>query len=179
MSGSWTFTPRRLQFNLRFVLIVLAGVSVWLAAMANQAHRQGEAIHEIEGLGGTVFYDYQNVLRTKQAIPVGGPRYDRSIQPPSNWRRTFMGEDFFRTVEVVDLRATNATERQIASFQRALPRAAIECPTSRKRRSPSSGVIAPTAGRFHGNPLTVAFSLIWCGFFGWLFLLCLRRFRLS
>ena len=81
-------------FSLRALLILLTVIAVWLAIETNRARKQAAVVKEIEQLGGSIRFDYD---------------YDSSGHEVANaepwaprWLRSFVGEDYFRTVVTLD-----------------------------------------------------------------------------
>jgi len=86
------------RFSLRFFLVVIAALCVWLGFITSRAQNQKQMVEEIRKIGGTVYYDYQMQGSTpdqKQESAV----FDWLIQ------RT--GIDMFHTVIYVDLRKSD------------------------------------------------------------------------
>lgn len=125
--------PRRFQFSLRAFLVVVALFAAWTGVLAHRVHSQQNAIARIEALGGTVYYEHQDISRRRRVQPVGAPapQFDRSLQAPAPlWMRKLMGDDWFRDVAVVDLSEANVEESQMQALHAALPHAAISAPMS-------------------------------------------------
>ena len=167
--------PRRFQFSLRVVLAVVTGACVWLGLVTNRAHRQRDAVREIESLGGVVYYNYHNALRTARAIPAGAVRYDRNLKPPPRGRlQTLIGDEFFYKVEFVDLSHSAASEAQIVEFHAALPHATIKTPPPARRNGPTTPIIHPFGGG-GDDPVLLAITIVAFSFFAWIAALCVRR----
>jgi hypothetical protein len=95
----------RLQFSLRFLLVVLTVFFVWLGVAVNRAREQREAVKAIEALGGTVVYDWEPELEEIEQLSVPhhvyfrlGPRGQPHGAP---WLRRLIGDDYFQHVEQV------------------------------------------------------------------------------
>jgi hypothetical protein len=83
------------RFSLRAFLIVVTLVCIWVGWQANRARRQGEAVQEVQRLGGVVHFDYQYDDQ-------GAFQSDREPSTP-NWLREILGDEHFRRVVVLDL----------------------------------------------------------------------------
>lgn len=82
-------------YSLRTFFIVVTLVCVWVGWEANRARRQGEAVREVERLGGVVHFDHQYDEK-------GSFQSDREPYAPV-WLREALGEEHFRHVVVLDL----------------------------------------------------------------------------
>jgi hypothetical protein len=83
------------RYSLRAFLIVVTLACIWVGWEANRARRQGEAVREVEGLGGVVHFDYQ-------LDETGAVRGDAEPSAPQ-WLRDALGEEQFRRVVIADL----------------------------------------------------------------------------
>ena len=105
--------PRRrwLQYSLRTLLVLMLVISVPLGVLASKIRRaraQRVVVQEIQELGG-------------MAIHCGGldPREKWPPRVPL-WLLKILGDDFFRTINYVQLRGPKATDAELARL-RALP----------------------------------------------------------
>jgi len=83
------------RFSLRAFLIVVTLVCISVGWQANRARRQGEAVLEVQRLGGVVKFGYQYDDQ-------GSFQSDREPSAPA-WLREALGEELFRDVVVLDL----------------------------------------------------------------------------
>jgi hypothetical protein len=101
------------QYSLRTLLIVVTLCAVscsWLAVKLRQARRQRETVAAIEKLGGSVRYD--------EWFGLEGDQSNRSPGPA--WLHDWLGDDFFRTVTVVDFRG-NAIGNEDLAYLKSFP----------------------------------------------------------
>jgi hypothetical protein len=84
---------RFLRFSLRGLLALVAVCSVWLGIAFHRAREQARAVAIIEAHGGTVMYDYNQMLFDYFDINA------RSDTP--EWLLESLGEDFFHDVAFV------------------------------------------------------------------------------
>ncbi|MCE9557303.1 MAG: hypothetical protein K8T91_28475 [Planctomycetes bacterium] len=89
-SGYNTPMPRRFQFSLRTVLIVMSIAAAALGWWSHKARQQREAVQVFTQAGGRVSYDFQE-------LSLEGPRYS------PKWLVNVLGVDFFANVEEVIL----------------------------------------------------------------------------
>jgi hypothetical protein len=90
---------RWLQYSLRTLMIVVTLFAVacsWFAVKMQQAKRQREAVEAIEKLGGRISYDYEWDSGSGYRITGAKP-------PGPTWLRKVLGDDFFCTVDFVDI----------------------------------------------------------------------------
>ena len=92
-------TRRWFQYSLRSFLVVLTALAVWLGVVVNRAREQREAVKAIEALGGVVYYDWS------PPIPLTTSNYDEALRKwrRTKWLRNAFGDDYFQSVEVVNL----------------------------------------------------------------------------
>jgi len=94
--------PRRrwFQYSLRTLFVLVTVLCVWLAVTANRARKQRAAVGVIEGLGGRVYYDYEESDPVRwMLIPAGAIK---KPQPPGPvWLRELIGEEYFVSVTQV------------------------------------------------------------------------------
>lgn len=111
-------SPRRfLTFSLRTIFVLLTLFAVWLGFVVRRAHKQRDAVHAIEALGGAAIYDWQQDppagVFTAYPPPVAG-------QPPGPaWLRRMVGDDFFQNVSGVDFGSPIAPTR--IELSKAIP----------------------------------------------------------
>ena len=115
MTTEPTTTPnpkrRWYQYSIRTLLVTMVVISVplgWLACKIRQAREQRIVVQQIQELGG-------------MAIHCGGlePREEWPPRVPS-WLLKTLGDDFFRTINYVDLRGSKVTDADLVRL-RALP----------------------------------------------------------
>ncbi len=88
------------------MLVAVAICAVWLASIANRAHRQRALVHRVRQLGGMVAYDYQ-IKRGKG----GRYLYDPvAISPSAGWLVDVVGVDYFNSIVLVSLRGSQVTD---------------------------------------------------------------------
>jgi Leucine-rich repeat (LRR) protein len=86
---------RWVRYSLRAFLVVVTLICIVVGWEASRARRQGEAVREVERLGGVVRFDYQ--LDEKGALV-------SDAEPPAPaWLRDALGEEHFRRVIALDL----------------------------------------------------------------------------
>ena len=94
--------PRRrwLRFSLKSIGVIATILCIWLGLVSSQAQRQQRAVTRFLALGGKVTFDYQlNSDRNRWGL-------NGQIVPA--FVRELIGEDYFRTVAIVDL--SNASD---------------------------------------------------------------------
>jgi hypothetical protein len=101
---------RYLQFTLRWLLVAITGLAVWLAVQVNRAHRQSVAVQTILRGGGTVHYDHQ---RTGVML---GSEPEPATTASARLRR-WLGEDLFRSVTRVTLANVPDMDRCLAALR--------------------------------------------------------------
>jgi hypothetical protein len=104
---------RWFQYSLRMLLVVVTLCAVscsWLAVKLRQARRQREIVAAIEKLGGDVRYDEW----------FGRDSDQPTRSPAPVWLHNWLGDDFFRTVTVVDFRG-NAIGNEDLGHLKSLP----------------------------------------------------------
>ena len=92
------------QFSLRSLMIFVTLWAIpcsWLGVKMKQAREQRAAVEWIEGLGGSVGYDYQ--------LDASGKQIKGAIPPGPAWVRELLGDDFLTRVAVVVLRKSRVT----------------------------------------------------------------------
>ena len=96
--------PKRrwFTFGLRTLLLLITALCVWLGIQVNAARRQREAVVAIQKAGGMVIYDYQVVPPVVGQNEQTFPWDPRKAPPAPAWLRDQIGDDYFRTAEVVD-----------------------------------------------------------------------------
>ena len=88
---------RLLRFSLRAMLLFTAIIAVWFGSLANRAQKQRAAVAAIQEAGGHVFYDQTKVYVKEKTISL------EAGTPRNSPLHRFIGEDYFRNVEVVSL----------------------------------------------------------------------------
>ena len=94
---------------LTLLLFVLIGVILcgWFAIRMKRAERQKEAMRAIQVLGMGVKYDYESDLHSgAYYYPISGAEL-----PGPLWLRALLGDDFFRTVILRQLRQHQVHKR--------------------------------------------------------------------
>lgn len=85
--------PRRFQFSLRALFVLVTVVGVWLGVRVNSARRQAAIVAAIEQVDGFVSYDWQFDEDDHET---------GAIHPPAPaWLRNLIGDDYFQTVTAV------------------------------------------------------------------------------
>jgi hypothetical protein len=93
----------RVRFSLRFLLIVMTVVAVFLGTVVERARQQREAVAWVRSQGGHISYDYER--------PEADGSYPRGAKPPGpEWLRELIGVDYFATVEGVVLDRDEITD---------------------------------------------------------------------
>jgi hypothetical protein len=93
--------PKRrwFQYSLRTLLVVVTLFAIpcsWLVVMLRQAERQRKAVAAIRNLGGSTGLG--------------------SYSSPPEWLRSLVGDDFFQTVNSVDLNLTKVTDSDLENL---------------------------------------------------------------
>jgi hypothetical protein len=131
-----------LRFRLRTLLAAVVVLSLplgWLAHGLHRAAGQREAVASLGEVGARAYYDYELdesgallALRKQTSGPArisalsSFPRFltptspPRGV-PPGDWRRPFLGDDFFDRIERVDLDGCNFHGSELARLK-AFPR---------------------------------------------------------
>ena len=86
---------RWFRFSLRFLLLLVTATCVWLAVVSNRARSQKRAVDRIQELGGGVAFDYQFDANMDW-------KKDPQLPAPA-WLTDLIGEDFARSVVIVNL----------------------------------------------------------------------------
>ena len=97
---------RWFQVRLRTLLLMVVGLSVWLAIVNSQANRQRRAVARIKAAGGAVGYDYEIDANFNR-------RTDNPAPPGPDWLRNVIGVDYFSTVIFVSF--PTATDQSLAA----------------------------------------------------------------
>lgn len=110
----------RLQFGLRWLLLAVTVIAVWLGAVVNDAHRQREAVAHLSKRNWLIRYDYRVAAYPISSRPVWANRIRVSRAP--EWLRKWLGDDLFCNVVKVwqgypGLRTTGADLEQLAAFR--------------------------------------------------------------
>lgn len=104
---------RWLRFRLRTLLLLITVVGIALAVTTNAARRQKEARKVIHDAGGQVWYEYHST--PTPGIP--NSRFNRNALPPGPpWLRELIGEDYFCTVNCVNLFRKEITKADLAKI---------------------------------------------------------------
>src|SRR5262245_18637753 len=82
---------RWLRFSLRTLLLAMTVFCVWLAIKVNAAREQRQIVKMVQGLGGTVWYDYE--------CDADGVRLNPPPEP--SWLAKLLGVDFLHNVIAV------------------------------------------------------------------------------
>ncbi|HJT35803.1 MAG TPA: hypothetical protein VJ783_27490 [Pirellulales bacterium] len=85
--------PRRFQFSLRALFVLVTAVGVWLGVQVNSARRQAAIVAAIEQVDGFVYYDWQFDQDDQET--------DATHPPGPTWLRKLIGDDYFQTVIAV------------------------------------------------------------------------------
>lgn len=93
------------RFSLKWLLLFVTAVCIWLGTVVHKANRQRDAVRTIKDLGGAVSYSY--VHQWKPGFPVSRP-YEEPDGPA--WLRQLIGNDYFGDVIHVDLQHSFATD---------------------------------------------------------------------
>lgn len=97
---------RWFQIRIRTLLLMVVGLSVWLAIVNSQANRQRRAVARIKAAGGLVGYDYEVDANFNR-------RTDNPAPPGPDWLRNVIGVDYFSTVIFVSF--PTATDQSLAA----------------------------------------------------------------
>lgn len=100
------------QFSLRTLMIVMVIVAIpcaWLGKKIDRKRREREIVSSIEALKGRVLFDYQEWPANLRSEPFG----------PA-WLRSFLGDDFFSEIQLVDFVDCPVADSQLISL-RELP----------------------------------------------------------
>ena len=115
----------RLRFSLRAMMMLVTVLAVWLGWMAHRANQQKRAVAAIVGAGGSVYYDWENLLIAGENAPYlstpGLLLLADSSAPGPDWLRAQVGDDYFQTVEHVAISAAQLDDSMISELQ-SLPR---------------------------------------------------------
>jgi hypothetical protein len=90
----------RPRFSLRTLLIIVAVVAVLISIPVRRATEQRHAVNEILRLGGSVTYDFESTAAKEPSAPA--------------WLRRTIGEDYFRSVDSVNLNGMPLADDQWA-----------------------------------------------------------------
>lgn len=102
---------RWLSFSLKSVVILATLFCIWLGSIASYAHRQARAHARLKSLGGNFAYDYE-FTPTLAKLRIA----DERLSP--DWLRKLIGEDFFRSVVIVELTSEcDATDDDLKALQ--------------------------------------------------------------
>lgn len=82
---------RRLRISLRVLMLLVLGAAVWMGSIVNKVQNQREAVAAVKEYGGQVSYNWQ-FARPKLTEP-----------PAPKWLRRLVGDEYFQTIEHVDL----------------------------------------------------------------------------
>jgi hypothetical protein len=99
-----------LRFSLRTALLVVTLLCIWLATETSRARRQQSAITTLRKLGGRIGFDYQleRPGKWKSEPRPRGPQ----------WLRRTIGEDYFRSVVIVNFdEGSDPTDDDLAVLQ--------------------------------------------------------------
>ena len=86
--------PHWFRFSLRTLLLVVAGVAIWLGIEVKEARRQQAAIMAIRDLGGWTHYDYE--MQNGKTVPNARPWLPE-------WMLRGILRDFFHSVVEVNM----------------------------------------------------------------------------
>ena len=102
----------RIQVSLRFLLVCVTLLSVYLAALSAGARWQRELVARLQQAGAGVLFDYQRMGDSPDADfdPRAEPAY-----PP--WMRRIVGEDFFRKVIYVVMIGEDVNDERLIQVQ--------------------------------------------------------------
>ena len=112
----------RPRYNLRVQLALYTLIIAWFALRTERAHRQHFVATWVATQNGSVRYDYEpdraeRVRRRTEArdARISGKRVPTYVDEPSvpRWLRKLCGEDYFRTIEGVQLSHTNVTDEDL------------------------------------------------------------------
>ena len=101
----------RFQFSIRTILVLTVAVALpfsWLGIEMKRAREQHDLVDEIQKVGGSVFYDWEQHATLPNAQPPG---------PGPGWLRTLLGEDFFGEVETVWYNGPDVTNVDLARLE--------------------------------------------------------------
>ena len=112
---------RWFQFNLRslFLVMLLACIGMsWVGVKMQRARNQREAVEWVKELGGWVSYDYE--------VGAAGFRTGKTKPSSPHWLLSFLGDDFFRSVVMVNLNSTQVADNGLKHLE-TLPHLATLC----------------------------------------------------
>jgi Leucine-rich repeat (LRR) protein len=113
-TGKLAAAPNRtrwFRFSLRFLLLAVAALCVWLAVVSNRARRQKQAVDRVDELGGQVAFDYQFDANLNW-------RKDPKLPAPT-WLTDLIGEDFARSVVIVNFaEGSDPTDEDLSVVER-------------------------------------------------------------
>lgn len=113
-----TAGPRRpvLQISVRFLVILLTLVCVWMAFQVNRARRQRVAVDTLLKAGARVSFD----LNWEAKWDAKGFPVDNPVLPAPSWLRRLVGNEYFDKVRSVSLPNTmnaNITDATLANIR--------------------------------------------------------------
>lgn len=102
----------RFQFSIRSLLILTIAVAIpfsWLAMEMKRSKEQMKAVEALHELGGDIFFD-------SGQTPYKWPTFGTLPSGPA-WLRNILGDDFFITVEVVNLDSAKLTDYDLKHLE--------------------------------------------------------------
>lgn len=94
---------RRLQFSLAALLLAVTIIGLWLGPIVNRVRHQQQVVAQVHALGGIVAYAHE-----RNGSEPGGPA----------WLRRWLGDDYFRSVWLIELQGTAANDDLVEQISR-------------------------------------------------------------
>jgi hypothetical protein len=107
------------QYRLRTLLVVMTLLAVWMAHISHRARQQKLAVEMVRRLGGLAEYDYEGPTFFYSSNISRRTRLTHVVfaTPPLHgpiWLRNFLGNDYFQSVEAIDLNGSLATDNNLS-----------------------------------------------------------------
>jgi hypothetical protein len=103
----------RTRFSLRFLLLCMVLMGLWLGWTVRRAREQKEAVAWVRDRGGEVHYDYHwapAAPNSPGAVNWFGGKYNGKIARPNNWLADRLGDDYFHRAESVQFAGSDLPE---------------------------------------------------------------------
>ena len=103
------------QFGLKGLFVAITLLGIWLGVMVGRARHQAAVVREVEGMGGTVWFEDD---RAKFVQFWQNPDRIRSASSPGpEWLCRLLGDDYFRNVVQLDLGGGPARRLDTEKFE--------------------------------------------------------------